>query len=66
MEGTYSWIDIEGHQRHGTHWDEIPAEIDRLVTFAPFAPPGPHSAEEHALMETYEAKLQEVLARCRR
>ena len=66
MNGTYSWIDLDGRTRHGDHWDDIPAEIDRLVTFVPDSPPPPHSAEEHALMESYEAKLQEVLDRCRR
>lgn len=65
-QGTYSWIDIHGHQRHGHHWDDLPAEMDRLITFVPDSPPEPHSAEEHALMETFGAKLQEALGRCRR
>lgn len=65
-QGTYIWIDVHGHQRHGRHWDDIPAEIDRLVCFVPDSPPPPHSAEEHFVMASYDAKLQEVLGRCRR
>lgn len=65
-QGRYSWIDLDGTPRHGIHWDDLPAEMDRLVAFVPDYPEPPHTEEEHALMETFDAKLKEALARCRR
>lgn len=65
-DGRYSWIDTGGALRHGTHWDDLPAEMDRLVAFVPHYPDPPHTPEEHAMIETFTTRLQEALARCRR
>ncbi len=65
-QGRYSWVDTEGRLRHGTHWDDLPAEMDRLVAFVPDYPEPPHTAEDHALMATFNGRLQEALSRCRR
>ena len=65
-EGRYSWIDLEGVLRHGTHWDDLPAEMDRIVAFVPDAPAPPHTAAEHDAMATFNDRLQEAMRRCRR
>ena len=65
-EGRYSWVDTDGALRHSTHWDDLPAEMDRLVAFVPDYPEPPHTPEEHELMETYDIRLKEIMARCRR
>ena len=65
-EGRYSWVDPGGALRHGSHWDDLPADMDRLVAFVPDYPAPPHSEEDHATIETYGDKLKEALARCRR
>lgn len=65
-EGRYSWIDLEGVLHHGTHWDDLPANMDRIVAFVPDHPAPPHTAAEHAAMATFAGKLEEVMHRCRR
>ena len=65
-QGRYSWIDTGGTLRHGTHWDDLPAEMDRLVAFVPNYPAPPHTPEDHAMIEMFGGKLREALARCRR
>ena len=44
-------------------FDEIPMEFDNLISFKPIAPEPPHSEEDHQEMETYNAKLQELMKR---
>ena len=43
--------------------DEIPMEFDNLISFKPTAPEPPHSEEVHKVMDTYNAKLQELMKR---
>ena len=64
--GRYSWIDLEGVLHHGTHWDALPAEMDRLVAWVPDTLDPPHTDAEHAAMAGLGARLQEALDRCRR
>ena len=65
-EGRYEWVDLEGQLRTAAHWDALPAEMDRLVRFEPECPPPPHTEEDHAAMATFDGRLHEALARCRR
>ena len=44
-------------------FDEIPMEFDNLISFKPTAPEPPHSEEGHKVMDTYNAKLQELMKR---
>ena len=44
-------------------FDEIPMEFDNLISFKPDAPEPPHSEEDHKEMDTYNAKLQELMKR---
>lgn len=65
-EGRYSWVGLDGELRHGTHWDELPAEMETLVAFVPDAPEPPHTQEDHDLMATFDDRLKEAMSRCRR
>ena len=42
---------------------DIPMEFDNLISFKPIVPEPPHSEEDHQEMETYNAKLQELMKR---
>ena len=44
-------------------YDDIPMEFDNLISFKPTAPEPPHSEEDHKEMDTYNAKLQELMKR---
>ena len=64
--GKYSWVDLDSTLRHGTHWNDLPAQMDRIVAFVPDYPEGPHTQEEHDVMATFNGQLQEAMNRCRR
>ena len=65
-EGRYVWRDTDGGLRMATHWNDLPEEMDFLVTFAPEPPPPPHSQADHETMDEFPARLRDALARCRR
>ena len=44
-------------------FDDIPMEFDNLISFKPTAPEPPHSEEDHKVIDTYNAKLQELMKR---
>lgn len=59
-------VRVDGQLRHYSHWDDIPAEIDDLIRFAPTIPPGPHSEAQHAAIARLPEVLQQLRARERR
>ena len=65
-EGRYSWVGLDGVLRHGTHWDDLPDAMDRIVAFVPACPEPPHTEKEHAIMATLNDRFREALKRCRR
>lgn len=64
--GRYEWIGTDGVRRSAKSWNDIPAAIDSLIAFVPEYPEGPHTDEEHEYMESFDAKLKEVMNRCQR
>ena len=64
--GRYRWVDLGGTLREAAHWDDLPAEMDRLVAFVPDHPAPPHTELQHAEVAEFGARLQEALGRCRR
>lgn len=44
-------------------WEDIPTEIDHVIKFNPWMPPPPHTAEQHAEIESWATRLQELLLR---
>ena len=45
------------------NYDDIPTKFDHVISFEPDSPEPPHSEEDHEEMETYNAKLQELMRR---
>ena len=64
--GRYSWVGLDGRLHEATHWDDLPDRMDWLVAFVPDYPKPPHTEDDHALMATFDDRLHEALARCRR
>ena len=62
--GNYQWLDLNGDLQTSTHWDAIPKKIGRLVAFVPTAIPEPHTNEDHAIMDSFNDRLHEVMSRC--
>ena len=46
-----------------TNYDDIPETFDKIFSFKPDYPPSPHTDEDHALMETFNDKLQALKGR---
>ena len=65
-EGRYIWRGIDGELHEAGNWDDLPARMEYLVSFTPDWPAPPHTQAEHDYMATFNDKLHEVLARCRR
>ena len=64
--GRYEWVNLDGTPGEGKHWDDVPAAMDRIIAFVPDYPDPPHTQEDHDGMATFNDRLHEALARCRR
>ena len=64
-EGTYQWRALDGSLGEATNWSDLPDEMEHVIRFEPDYPPSPHTDKEHAYMDTFYDRLQEVLSRCR-
>ena len=47
-------------------YDDIPAKFDNLISYLPDWPEPPHTEEEHALVETFNDKLKQLMKRERK
>lgn len=45
-------------------WEDLPPRLDAVIRFEPAIPPPPHTPEQHAEIEVWDARLQELLRRC--
>jgi hypothetical protein len=52
---------VGGVLRSYQRWDDLPDVFDQLVRFEPDIPPPPHTPEQHAGIEAWDARLQELL-----
>lgn len=44
-------------------YNDIPVIFDNLISFKPYCPEPPHTEEDHALIETFNDKLKELMKR---
>ena len=44
-------------------WEDIPASFDHLIKFNPWMPPPPHDEQQHAEIDNWMPRLQELLKR---
>ena len=42
-------------------WENIPEEFEHVIKFIPDIPPEPHTEDEHAEMEIWNTRLQQLL-----
>lgn len=54
---------IAGALRTYRDWRDCPFLFDELVAFEPDVPPPPHTPEQHAEIEDWEARLQLLIKR---
>lgn len=47
-------------------YDDIPESFDNLISYLPDWPEPPHTEEEHALVETFNDKLKQLMKRERK
>ena len=47
-------------------YDDIPESFDNLISYLPDWPKPPHTEEEHALVETFNDKLKQLMKRERK
>lgn len=59
-EGCFDLI-VQGVLRTYRRWEDIPAVFDHVIQFKPDIPPAPHTAEEHAQVEVWNARLQQLM-----
>lgn len=46
-----------------TKYEDIPLEFDNVIKFLPEIPEGPHSNEDHDVIEKWNDKLKELMKR---
>ena len=42
-------------------WENIPEEFEHVIKFIPDVPPDPHTEDEHAEMEIWNTRLQQLM-----
>jgi hypothetical protein len=54
---------IDGEIHQFTHWDEIPARIEKVILFKPIIPPGPHTPAQHNQINCFTKKFMSIMGR---
>ncbi len=52
---------VGGVLRTYRRWEDIPVVFDHVVRFEPEIPPPPHTPEQHAEIELWPGRLQELM-----
>ena len=42
-------------------WENIPEEFEHVIKFIPDVPPDPHTEDEHAEIEIWNTRLQQLM-----
>lgn len=56
-------IILNGKIQSYTEFESIPDEFEHLVAFLPEIPPPPHTAEQHAEIDTWQDKFNQLMRR---
>jgi hypothetical protein len=62
MTGVFK-IKLNGEVIHYTKFSDIPEQIGAVISFMPDYPEPPHTDEEHELIHSFHAKLNELIQR---
>jgi hypothetical protein len=46
-----------------TRFEDIPKKFDNVIKFNPYMPPPPHTAEDHAEIESWIPRFRELMNR---
>lgn len=60
--GTFAFI-VDGKMITVFDYRDIPSEFEHVIKFAPDIPPGPHTAEEHAEIESLNGLFQQLIVK---
>lgn len=44
-------------------YEDIPESFDNLIKFLPYIPEGPHTEEQHEIIDSWNDKLKELMKR---
>lgn len=59
-QGRFDLI-VGGVLRSYQRWEDLPAVFDHVVRFEPDIPPAPHTPEQHAEVELWNSRLQQLM-----
>jgi hypothetical protein len=62
MKGEFKILN-NGNVIEYSDYNDIPTKFDNLISFKPYWPEPPHTKEDHALIETFNDKLKELMKR---
>lgn len=54
---------VNGELRSYERWEDIPEKFDHVIKFKPHWPEPPHTAEQHAEIESWLPRFQELMRR---
>jgi hypothetical protein len=52
---------VAGVPRTCRHWEDVPLAFEDVIAFQPDIPPPPHTPEQHAEIQRWEARLRWLL-----
>ena len=52
---------VNGHLIKYDNYEDIPDEFDNVIKFLPDIPPDPHTDDEHAEVEKWNTRLQQLM-----
>lgn len=61
MRGEFVFI-VDGKIVEVNDYNQIPKKFQHVIKFLPEIPPPPHTEDEHAMMEDWHKKLQDLIA----
>ena len=56
-------IIFKGKIQTYTEFEDMPAEFEHLVAFLPEIPPPPHTTEQHAEIDSWQDKFNQLMGR---
>ena len=52
---------VEGKQVTVDKWEDVPSKFDHVIKFVPHIPEAPHTEEQHAEIEKWPARLEQLM-----
>ena len=52
---------VEGKQVTVDKWEDVPNKFDHVIKFVPHIPEAPHTEEQHAEIEKWPARLEQLM-----